>query len=506
MSGIEVVTIVACVAAIVSAYTDGTELVKRIKEKREAKRRKSAEQKIQDLERSLASGPPAVQTQYDSNFRRFGTRYEQGDQIAREQMKDIIIKLQMALLKNLSGASNGDVEVDFAVLQMVSEDSRLRAIRALYELYQRMEAAAPIRVGPGAMLIPGAMDPQFINPFSSSPTDQFISVAEPQGHPPDRIRTGSFSLSLTRKRRSIFGSLLHSNSRQSNDENHASSSRRFTIPPVSEIDGEGDGNVRRNDPLSPLQVQERRGREQRATARRHTLSSCADLFFTVEEDNPWTEEGSREDEDSSPPSSYHSGSKQDWGDDPQDYPFHGGESPSKEESSGTIAVPSGVPMTLYLPCKENYFAGFCKGAGKLQNGDKKAFRKATRPEGFYTDIPFWLCSSCSYEGPMIGGAAKSTRTFDHGVRIHEATGIRYRWVFLAKSHVTKKIFGCIFCCAERKTQCEKFKDLSLFMDHLLQKHRHAVPGMEALLYRTKCILGRVADDAEDFDINIPPET
>ncbi|KAJ9267163.1 hypothetical protein DTO212C5_6081 [Paecilomyces variotii] len=493
MSGIEVVTIVACVAAIVSAYTDGTELVKRIKEKREAKRRKSAEQKIQDLERSLASGPPAVQTQYDSNFRRFGTRYEQGDQIAREQMKDIIIKLQMALLKSLSGASNGDVEVDFAVLQMVSEDSRFSAIRALYELYQRMEAAAPIRVGPGAMLIPGAMDPQFINPFSSSLTDQLPSIAEPQCPAPGR-RTASFSSFFASKRRSLSGLLP--------------SSRQSRITPVSEIDG-GDSIPRRNDDNpSLLQMPEQRDRERRTTARRQTLSSYADQLLPPEEDNPWTKEDSSEDEYSSPPSSHQSGSDQVWGDHPQDPPFHGGESPSKEESSlnGTIAVLSGVSITLYLPCEANKFAGFCKGAGKLQNGDKNAFRKATRPAGMYNDIPFWQCRSCPYEGLMVGGAAKSTRAFDHSVHTHEDTGIRYRWVFLAKSHVTKKIFGCIFCCAERKTQCEKFKDLSLFMDHLLQKHRHAVPGMEALLYRTKCILGRVADDAEDFDINIPPET
>ncbi|KAJ9298999.1 hypothetical protein DTO271G3_3241 [Paecilomyces variotii] len=418
MSGAEVVAVVACVAAIVSAYTDGAELVKRIKEKREAKRRKSAEQKIQDLELSLASGPPAVQTQYDSNFRRFGTQYEQGDQIAREQMKDIIIKLQMALLKNLSGASNGDAELDFAVLQMVSEDSRLRAIRALYELYQRMEASS------------------------------------------------------------------------------------------ADTDGEGDSSVRRNDTPSLLQMPEQRDRERRATARRQTLSSYADQFLPPEEDNPWTKEDSSEDEDSSPPSSHQSGSDQVWGDHPQDPPFHGGESPSKEESSlnGTIAVLSGVSITLYLPCEANKFAGFCKGAGKLQNGDKNAFRKATRPVGMYNDTPFWQCRSCPYEGLMVGGAAKSTRTFDHSVHIHEATGIRYRWVFLAKSHVTKRVFGCIFCCAERKTQCEKFKDLSLFMDYLLQNHRRPVPGMEALLYRTKCILGRVADVAEDFDINIPPET
>lgn len=195
-------------------------------------------------------------------------------------------------------------------------------------------------------------------------------------------------------------------------------------------------------------------------------------------------------------------------------------------------------MGLYLPSEENNFAGFCKGAWKLQLGLKKAFTAEIRPEGMYSNVPFWRCSKCYYEGPMMtisssssssspgSSGSKSTRktkTFDTRVRVHPPTGIRYRWAFLAKSHVSTRrflamktgpdtdgsagTFGCIFCCAERRTAAPTFGNLASFMGHLLQ-HRSITSmssGMvEALLERTRCVVGRVAGNEEDFDVNLPP--
>ena len=47
-----------------------------------------------------------------------------------------------------------------------------------------------------------------------------------------------------------------------------------------------------------------------------------------------------------------------------------------------------------------------------------------------------------------------------------------------------------------------FKDLERFMEHL-QRHREQMLSPE-LIYRTKCIVGRIAGDREDFEINLPP--
>lgn len=122
---------------------------------------------------------------------------------------------------------------------------------------------------------------------------------------------------------------------------------------------------------------------------------------------------------------------------------------------------------------------------------------------------------------------KAEKTFDSRVRIAE-NGIRYRWVFLAKSHVQCKsmpegptardgsfgAFGCIFCCAEGAGRgwgaagnggnAPTFGNVGSFMEHL-QMHRRteASPGPE-MQTRTKCVVGRIAEPGEDFEINFPP--
>ncbi len=142
------------------------------------------------------------------------------------------------------------------------------------------------------------------------------------------------------------------------------------------------------------------------------------------------------------------------------------------------------------------------------------------------------CQKCSYEGPMMG-KDKASRSFDN--RIRQSNSIRYRWVFLAKSHtftrsVAKCIdgsfgtFGCMyapshptwafpseqsrtdfcpsFCCIELAKVPPMFGNVESLMNHL-QEHRDRPPTRE-LLSRTKCIVGRVAEAEEDFDINLPP--
>jgi hypothetical protein len=193
------------------------------------------------------------------------------------------------------------------------------------------------------------------------------------------------------------------------------------------------------------------------------------------------------------------------------------------------------PFTLVLP-SENNLHGFCKGAVKLQvnpNLPKKAFSAANRPAGLTGTIPFFQCSKCSFEGPAVMAVnlgskkSKAEKTFDSRVRVAE-NGIRYRWVFLAKSHVQCKsmpegptardgsfgAFGCIFCCAEgasrgwstlgRGGTAPTFGNIGSFMEHLqMHLNEEATPSAQ-MQARTKCIVGRVAEATEDFEINLPP--
>ncbi|KIW11933.1 hypothetical protein PV08_09206 [Exophiala spinifera] len=189
---------------------------------------------------------------------------------------------------------------------------------------------------------------------------------------------------------------------------------------------------------------------------------------------------------------------------------------------------------LNLPSESN-LAGFCKGAVRQQlGGRKKAFtldhRKPRKGHEW-----FFKCTKCNFAGPATvsaalpsggRGAVKREKTFDTSVR-KTPEGIQYRWAFLAKSHVFNKahhsdlinsddVYGCYICCAEGvgkgwlaadsnlDGQTPTFSGLQAFMAHL-ETHRapHRVPGL-MVANELNCIVGRVASENEDFDLNLPP--
>lgn len=76
MSGMEVVAVIGCVAAVVSAYKDGGKIVKQIKAKRAAKK---ALAPTQSLESSLERGPLAVEQAKDDGIAKYGPRFATGD-------------------------------------------------------------------------------------------------------------------------------------------------------------------------------------------------------------------------------------------------------------------------------------------------------------------------------------------------------------------------------------------------------------------------------------------
>ena len=124
------------------------------------------------------------------------------------------------------------------------------------------------------------------------------------------------------------------------------------------------------------------------------------------------------------------------------------------------------------------------------------------------------------------GKVKEEKVFDNRVRVSLGGGVRYRWVFLAKSHVTTKAigegvrdgshgtFGCVFCAAEAGSRgwdngsfgsgTPTFGNVESLMAHL-EGHRGGErrPG-PVMIEKTRCIVGRTAEDKENFDINLTP--
>lgn len=83
MSGLELIAVVGCVAAVVSAYNDGSELVRKVRARRKARRAlqhaTSPDTSTQDLEISLVNGQDVVRREYDRHYRRAGDLFATGD-------------------------------------------------------------------------------------------------------------------------------------------------------------------------------------------------------------------------------------------------------------------------------------------------------------------------------------------------------------------------------------------------------------------------------------------
>lgn len=135
-------------------------------------------------------GPPIVQGQYEENLMRLGNAYANGDQNARETLKDVVINLQLTLLATLRMALLDNLELDFAALQRASDESRISALVCLFQLGQRlslgspsMHPKAPLATStsptrPAALSDPGSSSSPFAGSSSSA------AVTDPRKPPP----------------------------------------------------------------------------------------------------------------------------------------------------------------------------------------------------------------------------------------------------------------------------------------------------------------------------------
>ncbi|EEP77958.1 predicted protein [Uncinocarpus reesii 1704] len=591
---------VRSVGTLITSFLDATKLVERLKASNDT----VTDEAVLDLENSLLLGPPIVQGQYDLNFRRFGDAYEAGDQSARETLKDVMINLQLTLLATLRMALLDNAHPDIPSLQIASDNGRLDTLMCLYKLGQRM-AANPVpaslagkrskpnmalestqRMPPSLNTKPLTMhaNPMQQHPLrlsltqsdSSYDTRNYLSPTSPASDMSITTPISPFSpfpKDATQNRNtrtasvdSSVGSTFSGSRYPYSTYSSRASGMDASIPPIHETE------IRSSSIYSESVYSEISTRPSMAP----TSGGAGDASVVLgpTRHGPYGREGGSQEtipnEQGAPASrsgsllsglpsrkkriSASSDEKDISGPTSRSIFGFSRKAPSAQTESvrtnstalsvSTTGPESSIPTGLYLPGEENKFAGFCKGAWKLQNGMKKAFRLDFRPSGMYLQISTWRCTKCMFEGPMghtptisrnspsaaIQGYARTTpltgsssQDFDQRVRLHGPTGIRYRWAFLAKSHVSVRVapksddgtegrFACIYCCVEQRGPAPMFADIDSFMQHLLihagslsgtiDARTQRVPPQE-LLDWTKCILGRVATEGEGFDINIP---
>jgi hypothetical protein len=166
------------------------------------------------------------------------------------------------------------------------------------------------------------------------------------------------------------------------------------------------------------------------------------------------------------------------------------------------------------PCKTNNYWGICKGAWVIREDALKGLVLRTKPTGMYNVREILECMSCTFHGPTYSvphSLKKNRRISVVDPKVYTAMcGIRYRWIFLAKSHVKKKAhdaqnethYGCILCLSEVYV-IETYDGIEMLMNHIAQVHIQDMS--HELAKKMRCIQGRIAGNEEDWDINVPLE-
>ena len=128
---------------MITAYRDSSKLVQRLRGKQQdTEEFILPEDLTKEFEDSLTLGCAAVQSQYDHDVRRFGETYARGDAVAREQMKDILIALQQAVISHLREVFMDEASLNLHALKETSDNCRVNATVCLGQLYQRMSTAS----------------------------------------------------------------------------------------------------------------------------------------------------------------------------------------------------------------------------------------------------------------------------------------------------------------------------------------------------------------------------
>ncbi|KAF2725052.1 hypothetical protein K431DRAFT_117736 [Polychaeton citri CBS 116435] len=160
---------------------------------------------------------------------------------------------------------------------------------------------------------------------------------------------------------------------------------------------------------------------------------------------------------------------------------------------------------LDKPTRKNNYHSFCEGAWLTRSFVKSGLSISQKPHGLTTLVPYWQCKKCQFSciAPCDNKKVLPPQIYTS----HH--GIRYRWLFLAKSHMkssdpTSKVeaytYGCIFCTAEGRIT-SAYGTLDTLMEHIATQHGRQTM-LPATREKTRCIFGRPANIAETWDVNI----
>ncbi|KAH7070191.1 hypothetical protein FB567DRAFT_215967 [Paraphoma chrysanthemicola] len=166
------------------------------------------------------------------------------------------------------------------------------------------------------------------------------------------------------------------------------------------------------------------------------------------------------------------------------------------------------------PCRANNYWGFCRGAWTIRGDVKKGLALRTQPSGLYNTREIWECTSCTFKGSTFAAPHPTKKNKEITImdpRIYTSqSGVRYKWLFLAKSHVRKRAsdshadecnYGCVLCSLEDRVS-SIYGGVETLMNHIALCH--VADMSENTRRKARCIIGRMpGKDETEWDINIP---
>jgi hypothetical protein len=188
----------------------------------------------------------------------------------------------------------------------------------------------------------------------------------------------------------------------------------------------------------------------------------------------------------------------------------------KPMRTGSIqSPPPGVAQTG-RPCKANNYWGFCKGSYEIRENPKKGLNLRTQPLGMYATREIWECTACTFKGATFTAPHPTKKNKEITVvdsRVYTSkSGIKYKWIFLAKSHVKKKAvdshmdesnYGCVFCSLQDEVS-SVYGGVETLMNHIATVHVHGATKMsDGVCNKAKAVVGRNPAKDEEWDVWAP---
>ena len=500
-------------------------VIEKIKNKR-AQTRVSQPPRL--LEETIDQAPEAIEKEKRRGIARFGQPFEEGDSASVIELQKIADELQTSLLDPLSDVASDSEHrlTDFTDLVDAADMCRDQTVQALLDLRKRLLKAKSNSTsngnGNGSTV---SMPPTESTPRASMTQDQprmMRSETSPMVPQSDSTRR-PFSPTVKNSR---SWAREYSTSREASGEDDATSGADEAPAPQT-----------RKSRGSLLQFL----RHHRTTSGGHDSKPIPQL-------SPPAEEPSRQFSTATIP--YRPSTQSDMNELPppyqtppqassqqkQDWETNGGEIwsqkphvdrretlsiapdanyPSMPPLSPAITQRTNSTLTAIVPTPnpENDYLGYCKAAWKLQNGDRKGALQKCKETDAWSRHPGASAATylaCTHNKCAFRSTVTAEGIWERAWNV-PSKGLKFRWVFLAKSHVTQKVavknnfaFQCLFCCFLGE-KGKIYHGLTNYLDHISNEHRGRNLG-EVILYKTLCINDHEAADDEEFDINLWPSS